>query len=67
MFSAVIHDYLGADYCFKSHSFKWCFKQAIAFAKQALYLHEFFMMIDIYLDKYVICVYRGYYDVRRIG
>ena len=47
MFTAQIKKYLGADYSFNSHSFKWCYYQAVHFARQALYLRD-------YLDCIVI-------------
>lgn len=66
MYYATIYDYHGADYRFGSASFKWVFGCAIAFAKRILFKNPEYQMIDIYLDSYVINVYRGYYVVRRV-
>ena len=47
MFTAQIKKYLGADYSFNSHSFKWCYFQAVHFARQALYLRDYIDCIVI--------------------
>lgn len=64
-FEAVMHDVLGATYKFCSRDFRWCFYQSISYAKHVLYFHDEYMMLDVYLDDYIINVYRGYYIVKR--
>ena len=49
MYQAEIKGYLGADFRFRSNSFKWCYYSALHFARQAVYIHEFVQPIIIRL------------------
>lgn len=66
LYKAMIIGYLGADYSFISKSYKWCYYQALHFAKQALYLHDHIDDIIIELSDGVnIIVDRAGYVVIR--
>lgn len=47
MYYAEIIGYMGADYRFGSHEFKWVYYNSLHFARQACYLHPWVCPIII--------------------
>ena len=47
MYYSEIIGYLGADYRFGSHEFKWVYYTSLHFARQAVYLHPYVAPIII--------------------
>ena len=62
MYHFTIKNYhLLAEFSFNSKSFKWCYRNSIHFAKQALYLHDNipYLTIDITKDDSDCQMYIG--------